>query len=84
MWGLYIEPETNKEKKHLNSRDIPCNEAVLSQWIVEWMGYQQTLAQPGVVAVNKDKAPDYWKKCSILYSEMAYFGGKTMGNWKRL
>lgn len=43
MWGLYIEPETNKEKKHLNSRDIPCNEAVLSQWIVEWMGYQQTL-----------------------------------------
>ena len=68
MWGLYIEPETNKEKKHLDSRDIPCNEAVLSQWIVEWLGYQQTLAQPGVVAVNKDKAPDYWKKVKTQQS----------------
>ena len=121
MWGLYIEPETNKEKKHLNSRDIPCNEAVLSQWIVEWMGYQQTLAQPGVVAVNKDKAPDYWKKVreffpdnffdmsvealakrkrnfvvsctegqpgllcgSILYSGMAYFGGKSDGELEEI
>ena len=69
MWGIYIEPETNKEKKHLNSRDIPCNEAVLSQWIVEWLGYQQTLAQPSVVAVNKDKAPDYWKKVREFFPD---------------
>lgn len=69
MWGIYIEPETNKEKKHLNSRDTPCNEAVLSQWIVEWLGYQQTLAQPSVVAVNKDKAPDYWKKVREFFPD---------------
>ncbi len=89
-------------------------QSVLSQWIMEWLGYQQTLAQPSVAAVNKDKAESYWKKMrehlpntfyhvppeqlsghrtnfsvnfveessrilcgSILYSEMAYFGGRT-------
>ena len=62
MWGLYVLPETRKEEKHLEGREVPCNQSKLSQWIMEWLGYQQTLAQPSVAAVNKDKAESYWKK----------------------
>ena len=62
MWGLYVLPETRKEEKHLEGREVPCNQSKLSQWIMEWLGYQQTLAQPSVAAVNKDKVESYWKK----------------------
>lgn len=114
MWGLYVSPETRKEEKHLAGHEVPCNQSNLSRWIVEWLGYQQTLAQPSVIAVNRDKMADFWKRlrelslnafyhipleqlssvrinfnvnfmeepfqllCGyILYSETAYFGGKT-------
>ena len=114
MWGLYVSPKTKKEEKHLEGREVPCHQSGLSQWIVEWLGYQQTLAQPSVVVVNRDKVENYWKRMreffpdtfyyvpteqlsirrtnfevnfveepsrllcgSILYSETAYFGGKT-------
>lgn len=114
MWGLYVSPETRKEEKHLAGHEVPCNQSNLSRWIVEWLGYQQTLAQPSVIAVNRDKTADFWKRlrelslnafyhipleqlssvrinfnvnfmeepfqllCGyILYSETAYFGGKT-------
>ena len=62
MWGLYVLPETRGEEKHLEGHEVPCNQSKLSQWIMEWLGYQQTLAQPSVAAVNKDKAENYWKK----------------------
>ena len=62
MWGLYVLPETRGEEKHLEGHEVPCNQSKLSQWIMEWLGYQQTLAQPSVAAVNKDKAESYWKK----------------------
>ena len=62
MWGLYVLPETRREEKHLEGREVPCNQSKLSQWIMEWLGYQQTLAQPSVAAVNKDKVESYWKK----------------------
>lgn len=66
MWGLYVSPETRKEEKHLEGREVPCNQSNLSRWIVEWMGYQQTLAQPSVIAVNRDKAADFWKRLREL------------------
>lgn len=62
---LYLSPETAKEKKYLNNYAVPCDKAKLSQWLVEWLGYEQTLAQPSVVAVNKDKV-DYWKLHNIF------------------
>lgn len=114
MWGLYVSPKTKKEEKHLEGHEVPCNQSGLSRWIVEWLGYQQTLAQPSVAVVNRDKTANYWKRMreffpdtfyyvpteqlstyrtnfevnfveepfrficgSILYSRMAYFGGKT-------
>ena len=69
MWGLYVLPETRGEKKHLEGHEVPCNQSKLSQWIMEWLGYQQTLAQPSVAAVNKDKAPDYWKKVREFFPD---------------
>ena len=66
MWGLYISPETRKEEKHLAGHEVPCNQSNLSRWIVEWLGYQQTQAQPSVIAVNRDKTADYWKRLKEL------------------
>lgn len=66
MWGLYISPETRKEEKHLAGHEVPCNQSNLSRWIVEWLGYQQTLAQPSVIAVNRDKTENYWKRLREL------------------
>jgi len=66
MWGLYVSPETRKEEKHLAGHEVPCNQSNLSRWIVEWLGYQQTLAQPSVIAVNRDKTPDFWKRLREL------------------
>ena len=66
MWGLYVSPETRKEEKHLAGHEVPCNQSNLSRWIVEWLGYQQTLAQPSVIAVNRDKAADFWKRLREL------------------
>lgn len=67
MWGLYVLPETPKEKKHLDGHAVPCNQSRLSQWIVEWLGYLQTLAQPSVVAVNRDKVANYWKSMKEFF-----------------
>lgn len=67
MWGLYVLPETPKEKKHLSGHAVPCNQSRLSQWIVEWLGYLQTLAQPSVVAVNRDKVANYWKSMKEFF-----------------
>ena len=66
MWGLYISPETRREEKHLEGHEVPCNQSTLSRWIVEWLGYQQTLAQPSVIAVNRDKTADFWKRLREL------------------
>ena len=33
---------------------------------MEWMGYQQTLAQSSVAAVNRDKTENYWKRMREL------------------
>lgn len=66
MWGLYVSPETRKEEKHLEGHEVPCNQSNLSRWIVEWLGYQQTLAQPSVIAVNRDKTEDFWKRLREL------------------
>ena len=66
MWGLYVSPETRKEEKHLEGHEVPCNQSKLSRWIVEWLGYQQTLAQPSVIAVNRDKSEDFWKRLREL------------------
>ena len=30
MWGLYVLPETRKEEKHLEGREVPCNQSKLS------------------------------------------------------
>lgn len=59
IFGLFVSPETAKEKKYLNGYEVPCNKARLSQWLVEWLSYEQTRAQPSVVSVNKDKVPHY-------------------------
>ena len=66
MWGLYISPETRREEKHLEGHGVPCNPSNLSRWIMEWTGYQQTLAQPSVAAVNRDKTENYWKRMREL------------------
>ena len=66
MWGFYISPETRKEEKHLAGHEVPCNQSNLSRWIVEWLGYQQTQAQPSVIAVNRDKTENYWKRLREL------------------
>ncbi len=66
MWGLYVLPETRREEKHLEGHEVPCNQSNLSRWIVEWLGYQQTLAQPSVIAVNRDKTEDFWKRLREL------------------
>lgn len=66
MWGLYVSPETRKEEKHLKGHEVPCNPSNLSKWIVEWLAYQQILAQPSVIAVNRDKTEDYWKRLREL------------------
>ena len=67
MWGLYVSPETRKEEKHLAGHEVPCNQSNLSRWIVEWLGYQQTLAQPSVIAVNRDKTADFWKRLRVWF-----------------
>lgn len=72
VWGLYILPETNKEKKYLNGHAVPCNQANLAQWIVEWLGYLQVLAEPSVVAVNQDKVQDYWKNVHKFFPNDFY------------
>lgn len=72
MWGLYVLPETRREEKHLEGREVPCNQSKLSQWIMEWLGYQQTLAQPSVVAVNRDKTEDYWKRMKEFFPNTFY------------
>ena len=73
MWGLYVLPETPKEKKHLEGHQVPCNQSRLSQWIVEWLGYQQTLAQPSVVAVNRDKVENYWKRMKEFFPKTFHY-----------
>ena len=72
MWGLYVLPETPKEKKHLSGHAVPCNQSRLSQWIVEWLGYQQTLTQPSVIAVNRDKVANYWKSMKEFFPNTFY------------
>ncbi len=72
MWGLYVSPETRKEEKHLEGREVPCNQSKLSQWIMEWLGYQQTLNQPSVIAVNKDKTTNYWAKIKEFFPNTFY------------
>ena len=72
MWGLYVSPKTRKEEKHLEGHEVPCNQSKLSRWIVEWLGYQQTLAQPSVVAVNRDKAANYWKRMRGFFPDTFY------------
>ncbi len=80
---LYLFPETAKEKKYLNCYAVPCNKAKLSQWLVEWMGYEQTLAQPSVVAVNKDKVKDYWKLYNIFSHDFYELPlGNTLCNFR--
>ena len=72
MWGLYVSPKTQKEEKHLEGREVPCHQSGLSQWILEWLGYQQTLAQPSVVAVNRDKAANYWERIKEFFPNTFY------------
>lgn len=69
---LCLSPETAKEKKYLERRQVPCDKAKLSQWLVEWLGYEQTRAQPSVVAVNKDKVTDYYWKLRNIVSHDFY------------
>ncbi len=73
MWGLYVSSETRKEENHLNGHEVPCNQSNLSRWIVEWLGYQQTLAQPSVIAVNWDKTADFWKRLRELPLNAFYY-----------
>ena len=72
IWELCVSPETNKEKKYLYDREVPCNRAVLSQWIVEWLGYEQVRARPSVVMVNKDKTAGYWGSVRKFFTHNFY------------
>ena len=45
---------------------------MLSQWIVEWLGYEQVRARPSVVMVNKDKTAGYWGSVRKFFTHNFY------------